>query len=116
MIMMHPGGRRSSLHLTGQADFWHPQVDSPIPWNLSFSTRGRTCDQCGGVMRTQPEKDGNIGINVDIHCHVFNAADIPIRGFVRHVALHDGWMSPQLAASRRGCARRSRLRQRQGSG
>ncbi len=49
-------------------------------------------------MRTQPEKDGNIGINVDIHCHVFNAADIPIRGFVRHVALHDGWMSPQLAA------------------
>ena len=26
---------------------------------------------------------------VDIHCHNFNADDVPIRGFVRHVALHD---------------------------
>ena len=48
-------------------------------------------------MPTQSKKDAN-SINVDIHCHVFNAADIPIRGFVRHVALHDGLMSPQLAA------------------
>ena len=29
---------------------------------------------------------------------MFNANDIPIRGFVRHVALHDGLMSAQLAA------------------
>ena len=29
---------------------------------------------------------------------MFNATDIPIRGFVQHVALHDGLMSAQLAA------------------
>lgn len=49
-------------------------------------------------MVIQAEKDRDISINVDVHCHMFNAADIPIRGFVQHVALHDGLMSPQLAA------------------
>lgn len=27
---------------------------------------------------------------IDVHCHFFNAADIPVQGFVRHVALRDG--------------------------
>lgn len=49
-------------------------------------------------MPVRAEKKRNISINVDIHCHMFNAADIPIKGFVRHVALHDGLMSAQLAA------------------
>ncbi|MBB3121210.1 amidohydrolase family protein [Pseudoduganella violacea] len=26
---------------------------------------------------------------VDVHCHAFNAADLPVRGFIQHVALHD---------------------------
>ncbi|WP_410790570.1 amidohydrolase family protein [Kribbella sp. C-35] len=34
---------------------------------------------------------------VDVHCHLFNAADIPVRGFARHVALKNGFMSAQLA-------------------
>jgi predicted TIM-barrel fold metal-dependent hydrolase len=37
-------------------------------------------------------------VNVDIHCHMFNASDIPVSGFVQHVALHDGLMSAPLAA------------------
>ena len=39
----------------------------------------------GGVMAAQVGDAGNISINVDIHCHMFNATDIPINGFVRHV-------------------------------
>lgn len=34
---------------------------------------------------------------VDVHCHLFNAADIPVRGFVRHVVLKDRLLSAQLA-------------------
>ncbi|GAA1553078.1 hypothetical protein GCM10009789_03260 [Kribbella sancticallisti] len=34
---------------------------------------------------------------VDIHCHNFNADDLPVRGFVQHVAMHDSTMSPALA-------------------
>ena len=34
---------------------------------------------------------------VDIHCHMFNATDIPVNGFIHHVALHDGLMSGALA-------------------
>jgi predicted TIM-barrel fold metal-dependent hydrolase len=35
---------------------------------------------------------------VDIHCHNFNADDLPVRGFVQHVALHDSAISPAVAA------------------
>ena len=49
-------------------------------------------------MSGQADDTENLGINVDIHCHMFNATDIPINGFVRHVALHDGLMSAPLAA------------------
>ena len=31
---------------------------------------------------------------IDVHCHVFNARDLPISGFVDHVILHDGQTSP----------------------
>ncbi|MEV0803195.1 hypothetical protein AB0I34_36280 [Kribbella sp. NPDC050281] len=34
---------------------------------------------------------------VDIHCHNFNADDLPVRGFVQHVALHDSLLSPAVA-------------------
>jgi predicted TIM-barrel fold metal-dependent hydrolase len=34
---------------------------------------------------------------VDIHCHNFNADDLPVRGFVQHVALHDSVISPAVA-------------------
>jgi hypothetical protein len=48
-------------------------------------------------MDAHVDNAGNISINVDIHCHMFNATDIPINGFVHHVALHDGLMSGALA-------------------
>ncbi len=35
---------------------------------------------------------------VDVHCHLFNAADLPIEGFVRHVQLHNGWMADRLGS------------------
>ncbi|WP_432877208.1 amidohydrolase family protein [Kribbella sp. CA-245084] len=35
---------------------------------------------------------------VDVHCHNFNADDLPVRGFVRHVGLHDSLVSPAVAA------------------
>ena len=34
---------------------------------------------------------------VDIQCHNFNADDLPVRGFVQHVALHDSLLSPAVA-------------------
>ena len=34
---------------------------------------------------------------VDIHCHMFNASDLPIRGFVKYVALHGDPVSGPLA-------------------
>ena len=34
---------------------------------------------------------------VDVHCHMFNAADLPIEGFVRHVALQDHFGAGALA-------------------
>ncbi|WP_185445123.1 amidohydrolase family protein [Kribbella qitaiheensis] len=34
---------------------------------------------------------------VDVHCHNFNADDLPVRGFVQHVALHDSVISPAVA-------------------
>jgi len=34
---------------------------------------------------------------VDVHCHNFNADDLPVQGFVRHVALHDSVISPAVA-------------------
>jgi predicted TIM-barrel fold metal-dependent hydrolase len=34
---------------------------------------------------------------VDIHCHVFNASDLPISGFVKYVALHGDPVSGPLA-------------------
>jgi len=43
------------------------------------------------------ENARNVSINVDIHCHMFNAVDIPVNGFIHHVALHDGLMSGALA-------------------
>jgi predicted TIM-barrel fold metal-dependent hydrolase len=46
-------------------------------------------------MAAQVDNAGNV--NVDIHCHMFNAADIPVNGFVHHVALQDGVMSGPLA-------------------
>src|SRR6476660_7318050 len=51
----------------------------------------------GGIMDGHVENAGNVSINVDIHCHMFNAADIPVNGFIHHVALHDGLMSGALA-------------------
>ena len=27
---------------------------------------------------------------IDVHCHTFNADDVPVRGFIRRVAFHDG--------------------------
>jgi predicted TIM-barrel fold metal-dependent hydrolase len=48
-------------------------------------------------MAAQTNDAGNVGINVDIHCHMFNATDIPVNGFVHHVALQDGLMSGPLA-------------------
>jgi predicted TIM-barrel fold metal-dependent hydrolase len=35
---------------------------------------------------------------VDIHCHTFNADDLPVRGFVQRVAFHDNLLSDDLAA------------------
>jgi len=34
---------------------------------------------------------------VDIHCHMFNASDLPIRGFVKYVGLHGDPVSGPLA-------------------
>jgi len=34
---------------------------------------------------------------VDIHCHTFNADDLPVQGFIQHVALHDADFSPAVA-------------------
>jgi hypothetical protein len=48
-------------------------------------------------MAAQTDDAGNVGINADVHCHIFNATDIPVDGFVHHVALHDGLMSGPLA-------------------
>ena len=33
---------------------------------------------------------------VDVHCHMFNASDLPIRGFVKYVALHGDPVSGPL--------------------
>jgi hypothetical protein len=49
------------------------------------------------IMDAQADNAGNVSLNVDIHCHMFNATDIPVNGFVHHVALHDGLMSGPLA-------------------
>ena len=49
------------------------------------------------IMNAQANNAGNISLNLDIHCHMFNATDIPVNGFVHHVALHDGLMSGPLA-------------------
>lgn len=27
--------------------------------------------------------------SIDVHCHIFNASDVPVRGFVQHVVLND---------------------------
>lgn len=35
---------------------------------------------------------------VDIHCHTFNADDLPVRGFLQRVAFHDNLFSDDLAA------------------
>lgn len=35
---------------------------------------------------------------VDIHCHTFNADDLPVRGFVQKVAFHDHLFTDDLAA------------------
>lgn len=35
---------------------------------------------------------------VDVHCHNFNGDDLPVRGFVRHVGLHDSVVSGAVAA------------------
>lgn len=48
-------------------------------------------------MAAQIGSAGNVSINVDVHCHMFNASDIPVNGFVHHVALHDGLLSGVLA-------------------
>jgi predicted TIM-barrel fold metal-dependent hydrolase len=34
---------------------------------------------------------------VDIHCHTFNADDLPVRGFLQRVAFHDNLFSDDLA-------------------
>ena len=35
---------------------------------------------------------------VDIHCHTFNADDLPVRGFVQKVAFHDNELTDSVAA------------------
>lgn len=37
---------------------------------------------------------------VDIHCHSFNGGDLPVEGFVKHVALRDKWLLPDWAKAR----------------
>lgn len=34
---------------------------------------------------------------VDVHCHTFNADDLPVRGFISHVALHEATLGRILA-------------------
>src|SRR5690242_21630410 len=48
-------------------------------------------------MDAQDGNAGNVSLNVDIHCHMFNATDIPVNGFIHHVALHDDLISGALA-------------------
>jgi predicted TIM-barrel fold metal-dependent hydrolase len=35
---------------------------------------------------------------VDVHCHTFNADDIPVKGFFQHVELHDARLGSALAS------------------
>src|SRR4029453_13548110 len=35
-------------------------------------------------------------LQIDVHCHVFNASDLPVQGFVGAVLTHDGTFSPEL--------------------
>jgi hypothetical protein len=35
-------------------------------------------------------------LEIDAHCHVFNASDLPVQGFVGEVLTHDGTFSPEL--------------------
>src|SRR4029077_17818417 len=35
-------------------------------------------------------------LEIDAHCHVFNASDLPVQGFVGEVLTHDGTVSPEL--------------------
>jgi predicted TIM-barrel fold metal-dependent hydrolase len=39
-----------------------------------------------------------VAIVVDVHCHTFNADDLPVQGFVRHVAFGDRKLANTLAA------------------
>src|SRR3984893_7078563 len=48
-------------------------------------------------MDAQAGNAGNVSLCVDIHCHMFNATDIPVNGFIHHVALHDDLISGPLA-------------------
>src|SRR5437763_434159 len=34
-------------------------------------------------------------LQVDAHCHVFNASDLPVQGFVSEVLTHEGTFSPE---------------------
>jgi predicted TIM-barrel fold metal-dependent hydrolase len=63
-------------------------VHDPVP----HGCRRRTED------RAYRERGGNMAVPViDIHCHTFNADDLPIRGFVQHVALRHIPVGPSLA-------------------
>ena len=51
--------------------------------------------------RCAPDGAGNI---IDVHCHFFNASDVPVEGFVRYVFLGEirEEVIPELAAARAG--------------
>ena len=44
----------------------------------------------------RPEFDSSGQLQIDVHCHVFNASDLPVQGFVGEVLTHDGTFSPDL--------------------
>ena len=52
----------------------------------------------GGRHAAQAEKNGYITINMDIYCHLLNAARILGSGFAQQVALNDGLMKTRRTA------------------
>lgn len=61
------------------------------PWGCSFTRPDARCSRLDTLGITAA------GVTeIDAHCHVFNASDLQVRGFIRKIAAHDGSMSQEL--------------------
>lgn len=73
------------------------------PYREIGSTELWLCLDAGlKVRKSSSDAGGGMGemheeLIVDVHCHLFNASDLPIEGFVQHVQLKNRWGADKLA-------------------